>query len=245
MHSPDSQAARWADQFATNHCCSVHATVCLRWCRHSIARIDFTDASLHLPLDKIAIGPQGKLLEQQRPLLFRFKQYYLELATYLQEKLPMNIRILRCLKFLDFSVEISEDAVAFVAKKLSHVIPVSDMSSLQTEVWLLNMRTQSGEQLLADGDITRGWKKVSDAGKYPLLSRLATACCTLFHGNADAERLIGKSHDLSAIEKRNWRFIFLAVIFFSILYTSFSIFFMETGLFSQALIIPFNNLFLS
>ncbi|PAA70018.1 hypothetical protein BOX15_Mlig023025g5, partial [Macrostomum lignano] len=172
--------------------------------KKSVAFVNFKDQSLHLPMTKIVIGQQATLPDRQKPLLFRFKQFYLAVATYLQEKLPLKKKVLRCMKFLDFTTEVDEEAVLFVAKKLPLVVPASDISSLQTEVRLLNLRTNAGDLLLPDNhDIAGGWRKAAKTGRYPLLSRLASACCTLFHGNADAERFIGKSHDASANPKRN------------------------------------------
>jgi len=38
--------------------------------------------------------------------------------------------------------------------------------------------------------------------RFPCLSQLASACCTIFHGNADIERVFGKSSDIDASGKR-------------------------------------------
>ena len=112
------------------------------------------------------------------------------------------------LDFLDVNKETNEDSVIYVANQLSSVVAKSDHDKIRTEVRLFNLRDRQDKPTGGEDekeihvDAAEQWHKI-DKEQFPHLCRLAGAVCTLFHGNSDAERNIGKSHDIDDDEKRN------------------------------------------
>ena len=87
------------------------------------------------------------------------------------------------------------------------VIPETSIDNLTCEIRLFNVTKFSLE--LQNMRTDEAWQTVrimkNEAGeeRFPLLCRLSAAICAIFHGNADTERYIGKSHDIDASEKRS------------------------------------------
>lgn len=133
---------------------------------------------------------------------FQFREVYVKLATYLAKKLPFRNEILPTLDFLRMPALVDSKQITSLAEKVPIVIPLSDLDRLETEIRLFNLRDRN-QQNLNVKDPGASWQKLGENNRFPLLSRLGQACCTMFHGNADAERLIGKSHDIDDDEKRN------------------------------------------
>lgn len=138
-----------------------------------------------------------------RIFLFQFRAYYCKLASYLAANLPFNNSLLHNLSFIGMHDPICEKEVCSVASKLPTVISDTEISELQTEIRLFNLRKDTSNS--DTDDPAKAWHCISQmsGGEFERLSRLALACCTLFHGNSDVERHIGKSHDLDDNEKRS------------------------------------------
>ena len=105
---------------------------------------------------------------------------------------------------------LDELEVCHVASRLPNVIPASDCDNLITEVRLFNVLGDERGFGISDSnsDVSAMWTKIaamkSDGiQRFPLLSSLSSACFTIFHANADVERIFGKSSDIDAMNKRN------------------------------------------
>lgn len=130
------------------------------------------------------------------------------LATYLQRNLPFNLEVLKSLTFLDITnaKDCKEQQAVDMALKLPNVIPESECERLKMEIRLYNLLPS--EDRPADIPVDEAWqfiRKLTDhdnCQSFPLLSSLAAACCTIYHGNADVERFIGKSHDIDHNDRR-------------------------------------------
>ena len=95
--------------------------------------------------------------------------------------------------------EISEESVMYVASQMPTVVTKSEYDYLRTDIRLFNLRDKSNDEETIV-DLAKQWFKIGKEN-FPYLSRLSEAVCTLFHGNSDAERQIGKSHDIDDDEK--------------------------------------------
>jgi hypothetical protein len=133
-------------------------------------------------------------------------------VQYLVQQLPLRNKFLRSLSFIGLSKPLNETQTLFAATSLPTVIPATSKDALTTELRLFNCTTLPPN--LVNGlenhtvPIDEAWKVVNEIqdangdSRFPLLCQLSAAICTLFHGNADAERAIGKSHDIDASGKR-------------------------------------------
>ena len=96
---------------------------------------------------------------------------------------------------------IDEDAVVFVGEKLVNIVP--NINDLKTEIRLFNLRTHSNDNTLVKDPAMAWYNLAKETNQFTFLCQLALACCTIFHGNAHAERKISKSHQIDDDEKRN------------------------------------------
>jgi hypothetical protein len=141
------------------------------------------------------------------------KRAYTTLAKYLAANLPFKKKFLHHVTFLDLKKRpsVDEDKAMNCAKLMPSVILASDLDHLTKEIRLFNLLDKTEQQaILSASDIPSSWEIVrkmtsSDGStqRFPFLSRLAAGCCTLFHGNADIERIFGKSSDIDASQKRS------------------------------------------
>lgn len=185
---------------------------------------------MHLPLEEINVGTNTKKDEKVKryrdrvvidvihallsdaPIFPQVRKFYISLMQYLVKKLPLRNTFLRSLAFMGLPQSLNEKAVLHVAQYLPTVISPDCMDALATEVRLYNctglpedLRSRIAKRHIG---IDEAWKCIHELRQttgdeqFPLLCRLFSAICTLFHGNADAERAIGKSHDIDASGKR-------------------------------------------
>jgi hypothetical protein len=172
----------------------------------SILKTDIKATKNNLPIKNIRIGPSVDGVSDV--FRYRCKNFYIKLLDYLRENLPLKKKILRCLSFLDTTTAIDEDSVMYVSKKLPNVVSADNADNLRSEIRLFNIWKDKPSSHEWKNKVTEAWALIAIAEedgepKFPHLSALAKACSTLFHGNADCERDIGKSHDIDDNEKRN------------------------------------------
>ena len=135
---------------------------------------------------------------------------YIRLASYFQKNLPFDNPYLKSVQFLNLSavVKVDESFVVHLAKRLPRVVPESHINNHQSEVRLLNLLpgrpTSSSEvSTAAAWHQIRQLETENGEQKFPYLARLTLAASTLFHGNADIERVFDKMHDIDQDEKQN------------------------------------------
>jgi len=133
------------------------------------------------------------------------KAFYIKLATSLSKKLPFRNELLPLLRFIGMPPLLNPKDVLKVSKMMPNVLPSSEGDALVTEVNLFNLREKKEAESINVLEPAAAWHSLYSLNdcQYPRLSRIALACCTIFHGNADAERNISKSHELDDNEKRN------------------------------------------
>lgn len=132
-------------------------------------------------------------------------------TSYLQKNLPFDFKVLKYLQFLGITthMKLNESHVVELAKRLPTVIPATAMNRLRTEIRIFNVLPEEQKQSFATMKVDAAWhfvRHIEDADKqqqFPVLSKLAEGCCSIFHGNADVERYFGKKHDIDANSKRS------------------------------------------
>lgn len=142
----------------------------------------------------------------------QFREFYVSLATYVATNLPYGSTFLRCLQFVALEQPIDERRTSRVAALLPTVVPSAELDELKTEIRLFNVTKLPEEvrQLAVSRKLSEAWQALRQTmgdtltrPRFPRLCNLSAAVCTLFHGNADPERYIGKSHDIDSNPKRN------------------------------------------
>lgn len=135
--------------------------------------------------------------------MIQVRDSYKTLAKYLQSNLPFSFDVLSSLDFLGISngEKLNEHHVSDMAVRLPNVIPGGEIDQLRTEVRVFNMVADDERPSQMETD--KAWQIIRSSGKFPLLCRLAAACCSIFHSNADVERFFGKLHDILGNVKRH------------------------------------------
>ncbi|XP_053397560.1 uncharacterized protein LOC128556423 [Mercenaria mercenaria] len=108
---------------------------------------------------------------------------YIETGTYLQVKLPLSNKILRCVSALDPAAHGHSESLKAM-KKLQEMVPcnlsIEEKDGFDSEVH----RFQVDNSLPDDKGrrLDEWWGDIHRSGKYPGLTKLALAMCTVFHG---------------------------------------------------------------
>ncbi len=189
----------------------------------AVHRIDFNNHKNFLPLENgFNVGVEMTLIKKTLPdaarhsFLLEAREAFVRLANYLKVNLPFKKKILKSLQFLDITngQKLVEKLVLDMARNLPNVIPERNSNELQTEVRIFNLLTADERSMDGGGNkksIAQLWHEVrcmmrsqmnGSQIRFPLIGRLSAACSTLFHGNADIERMFSKVHDISNA-KRN------------------------------------------
>ena len=134
------------------------------------------------------------------------RNFYNILAEKLFKYLPLRSSLLRCLTFLDVSTwssEIFRTNVLHVAKKFPTVVSKDDTDLLEIETRRLPLELDLVNCMNDKPTVEEIWCSVLEGGNFPILSKLACASLTLFHGNADVERTNSLISNQNLRDKRN------------------------------------------
>ena len=131
------------------------------------------------------------------------RTFYITLASSIAKKFPFKNEVLPLLRFLGMPSELNTKDVMDLAKMVPNVIPTEEIDQLGTEIGLFNLRDKTSSLNVAEPALAWHQFNTQEDCLYPHLCRLALACCTIFHGNADAKCAISTSHEIDDNEKRN------------------------------------------
>lgn len=179
--------------------------------------INLQDKGVQRPLKEIIVGESKQIMLNQLTepdrieFMIKVCLAFNTFASYLQKNLPFDYKVLKYLQFLDINTgtKLNQKHVVELAKLLPTLIPDTAVYALRTEVRYFNVLPEEQKQLFETMKTDEAWHFVRNIGdvdkqqKFPLLSRLAEGCCSIFHGNADVERYFGKKHDIDANSKRS------------------------------------------
>ena len=172
--------------------CFVKPEVLLNMSGKKICKIDLeADASL-LKKKDMFIGPQAqRLLKECRrsnskatSFLDHVKDAYVATCIYLQKNMPVNNILLKHLSALDPAVRGHSPAMQYM-KALPDLAPnVLNDEDLQTYALDVQRFHIDGSLPIASTDtrLDSWWAQVFDTGKFPALSKMASALLSCFHG---------------------------------------------------------------
>lgn len=131
---------------------------------------------------------------------------YVELSQKLFKYLPLDNVLLRSLRFLDpafWSKRAFVNYVLTVAKVMPTVLTKESLNELEVEARRFPLLLDLHKHLEASSDIETIWVNIAESNECPLLSKVALAGLSIFHGNADVERANSLIGNQQLKDKRN------------------------------------------
>lgn len=114
------------------------------------------------------------------------RQAYIECAQYLQQKLPLDNELLEAMSALDPATDFGHHVATHALLKLGELVK-NVLAEEEEEKYDLEVRRLTAKPVPSDGGenptpVDVWWSEVQKTGNFPLLSRMATALVTCFHG---------------------------------------------------------------
>ena len=118
------------------------------------------------------------------------REFYRCLTSCLQKNLPFTKAPKNITLDITNGKELNETTVVTMASLVPNVMPVDEVDAIKTEDQLFNLlpveKRPNWISMEEAWQVVRGMcRPATDEQRFPLLAQLATACCTVFHGNAD------------------------------------------------------------
>ena len=129
------------------------------------------------------------------------KTFYKALASNLQRCLPLKNRTLLALKFLKPDFHGDEEYVLYIARSLKWDSERLDELTSEWRLYSIDSSLREVRRSFLD-DVIGFWMKVTDASKYPHLSKIALSSLSVPCGNAAVERVFSDLSDVLT-KKRN------------------------------------------
>ncbi|XP_047134307.1 uncharacterized protein LOC124812180 [Hydra vulgaris] len=189
-----------------------------------LLKIDFSDSTIHLDLNKMDFGEEAKnqvnkiSCEKKRfVFLQQMRDGYISVVKHLQKKLPLDLQILKditCLGAQMRSEPWTVNAIGRIAVRMSHVITEKEVSFVKDE-WKLYQAANISKDWYIDFDtkklkrVDHYWAKVFESNneygktKYGYLSKVVKSCLTIQNGNASAERSLSDNKNTLTPERVN------------------------------------------
>ena len=136
------------------------------------------------------LGAEAKEIVKQNPksncvssFLESVEVAYIACATSIQQKMPLNNKLLKSLAFLDPQTMHNKHSLIHLSRLpqlVTNVLKKDELSRYDLECRSLQ---QASLPIFKEGDrIDVWWASLASTGKFPLLCRLSMALLTCFHG---------------------------------------------------------------